>query len=174
MLPHRGSEAADTNPTQEDVMRKLLLSGLLLLVCSAWMAAQTSTSQSSSTPSGTSASSHTSDQSSSTSGSTMGSSSSQTSIQGCLSGSTGSYSLADNSGTTYQLQGDDSQLSKHVGQEVEVKGSESSASASPSSTSPSSSSSASTSSSTGASAGKAFNVTSVKKISSTCSSGKSK
>ena len=152
-------------------MRKVLLSGLLLLVCSAWMAAQTSTSQSSSTPSGTSATSQTSDQSSSTSGATSGSSSSQTSIEGCLSGSTGSYSLTDNSGTTYQLQGDDSKLSKHVGHEIQVKGSEGSASASPSGASPSSSAS---SSSTGASAGKSFNVTSVKMVSATCSSGKSK
>ncbi len=149
-------------------MKKVLLSGLLLLVCSAWMAAQTSTSQSSSNPSGTSASSQTSDQSSGTSGSMSGTSSSQTSIEGCLSGSTGSYSLTDNSGTTYQLQGDDSKLSKHVGHEIQVKGSEGSASASPSGASPSSSSSTS-SSSTGASAGKTFNVTSVKMISSTCS-----
>src|SRR5579864_889262 len=152
-------------------MRKLLLSGLLLLVCSAWMAAQTSTSQASSTPSGTSASSQTSDQSSGTSGSMSGSNSSQSSIEGCLSGSTGNYTLADNSGTTYNLQGDDAKLSKHVGEEVEVKGSVGSASSSPAGASPSSSSS---SSSSATSAGKTFNVTSVKKISSTCSSGKSK
>ena len=145
-------------------MRKLLLSGLLLLVCSAWMAAQTSTSQSSSTPSGSSATSQTSE-----SGSATGSSSSQTSIEGCLSGSTGNYTLADNSGTTYQLQGDDSKLSKHVGHEIQVKGSEGSASSSPAGASPSSSASSSSSS-----AGKSFNVTSVKMISATCSSGKSK
>ncbi len=149
-------------------MRNLLLSGLLLFVCATWVVAQTS-STSSTSPSGTSASS----QASTSSSSGMGSSGSSNSIQGCLSGSTGNYTLTDNSGASYQLQGDDSQLSKHVGEEVQVKGSEGSASASsPSSSSPSSS--ASTSGTSGSSAAKSFNVTSVKKISSTCTSSKGK
>jgi len=49
--------------------------------------------------------------------------SSRTSIEGCLQGSNGSFTLTDNSGTTYQLQGDTSKLSKHVGHEVQITGS---------------------------------------------------
>jgi hypothetical protein len=43
-------------------------------------------------------------------------------IQGCLQGSTGSYTLTDSAGMTYQLSGDDSKLSSHVGHEVEITG----------------------------------------------------
>ena len=166
-------------------MRNLVLTGLLLLLCSAWVVAQTGGSSGSS-GSGASASGASSQAGSTgqaggatgSSGSSMDSNANQTSIQGCLSGSSGSYTLTDNSGATYQLQGSDSKLSKHVGEEVEVKGSEGSSSAassaSPSGASPSSSASSGASSSSGASAGKSFNVTSVKKISSTCGSSKTK
>src|SRR5207245_984146 len=43
-------------------------------------------------------------------------------VQGCLSGSSGSYMLTDATGVTYQLQGDDSQLSANANKEVEVMG----------------------------------------------------
>jgi hypothetical protein len=47
----------------------------------------------------------------------------QTSVEGCLQGSDGNFTLADSSGTTYQLNGDTSKLSKHVGNEVQITGS---------------------------------------------------
>src|SRR5215471_9317393 len=46
----------------------------------------------------------------------------QTSVQGCLSGSNGSYTLTDKNGTTYELTGDTSKLSEHVGHEVKITG----------------------------------------------------
>lgn len=53
----------------------------------------------------------------------------RTTIQGCLqSSSDGNYTLTADSGTTYQLQGDTSKLSAHVGHEVQITGSTTSAS----------------------------------------------
>ena len=75
---------------------------LALLVSSAWLTAQeypqTGSSQSGNAAAG------------------------QNTIQGCLQGSNGSYTLKADSGTTYQLQGDTSMLSKHVGHEVQITG----------------------------------------------------
>ncbi len=103
-------------------------------------------------------------------------------IQGCLSGSAGNYTLIDKaSGTTYQLNGKESKLSAHVGQEVEVtgsaKGSASSASSSSgaetsanSSSSPSgTTSSASTSPSGSNSSSQSFKVGNIRKVSDSCS-----
>src|SRR5581483_9414377 len=42
-------------------------------------------------------------------------------IRGCLSGTEGSFTLTDMSGTTYRLQGKDDKLKKEVGHEVELK-----------------------------------------------------
>jgi len=53
----------------------------------------------------------------------------QTSVEGCLQGSSGNFTLTDSSGATYQLQGDTSKLSKHVGHEVQITGSPSGSSA---------------------------------------------
>jgi hypothetical protein len=44
-------------------------------------------------------------------------------VEGCLSGSGGNYTLTDAKGATYQLTGDASKLSEHVGHEVKVTGS---------------------------------------------------
>jgi hypothetical protein len=183
----RDSQAKDLYLNQEEEMRNLLLTGLLMVACCAWVAAQTGSGSSGSSSgstgsSGTSTSSQSTGSSGSQAGtsgttstssdqSSMGSSANSTSIKGCLRGSSGNYSLTDDAGTTYQLQGDDSKLSKHVGEEVEVKGSEGAAGSSSSSGMSPSSSAGSTS---GASAGKSFNVTGVKKVSSTCTSSKSK
>jgi uncharacterized protein YdeI (BOF family) len=107
-------------------MRKAVLIGAALLVCSAMAIAQdtnstptspnqggaTATTQSGSTGASSQTSTAT-DQSSSTSGNT---------VQGCLSGSSGKYMLTDATGVSYQLQGDDSQFSSNVGKEVEVTG----------------------------------------------------
>ena len=72
-------------------MRKLCLLTAVLLLVSAWVVAQDS-----SQAAGAEAS-----QTSSNAGET-------TTIEGCLSGSAGNYTLTDNSGKTYQLQGDSS------------------------------------------------------------------
>jgi hypothetical protein len=56
-------------------------------------------------------------------------SSNHVSVEGCLQGSNGSFTITDSAGTTYQLQGDTSKLSKHVGHEVQIMGSTSAGSA---------------------------------------------
>src|ERR1700758_854202 len=88
-------------------MRQLLALSVLLLGVT-WAAAQNYPSQ-------TSPSQTTPSHKSSNSGG-------QTSVQGCLSGSDGNYTLTDKNGTTYQLMGDTSKLSEHVGHEVKITG----------------------------------------------------
>jgi hypothetical protein len=102
-------------------MRKGLLGGAALLLCAAMSFAQDS-NQTSSTQSGASAGNGSATASSQTSGADQNSSNSGNTVQGCLSGSTGSYMLTDATGVTYQLQGDDTQLSGNVNKEVEVTG----------------------------------------------------
>jgi hypothetical protein len=85
----------------------------------------------------------------------------QTTVQGCLSGSNGSYTLSDKNGNTYQLTGDTAKLSEHVGHEVKVTG-----------TSGSSADSSNASATTGnAGSQQTLQVSSVKHVSKTCSSG---
>ena len=87
----------------------------------------------------------------------------ETTVEGCLSGSSGSYTLTDKKGNTYQLTGDTAKLSQHVGHEVKVTGS----------------TSAGAESASGAAAGAAgaagsqqtLQVASVKHVSKTCQSG---
>jgi hypothetical protein len=86
-------------------MRHLLLFSVLLLGVS-WAAAQTSPGQ------GT------------------GGSTGQETVKGCLSNSGGNYMLTDKNGKTFQLTGDTSKLSDHVGHEIKVTGTAGSASAS--------------------------------------------
>src|SRR5437868_15434732 len=86
----------------------------------------------------------------------------QTSVQGCLQSSNGSYTLKSDSGKTYQLQGDTSKLSKHVGHEVQITGSPSGADSSASAMSPNAGTSAGGSQQT-------LTVDNVKHISKTCS-----
>jgi len=93
-------------------MKKLLiLSSILLLsaVCAMAQYGSQDTSNQSSASSGTSGS---------------------MTVQGCLSGSSGSYTLTDKSGTAYQLSGDTSKLAAHVGHTISVTGMSSSSSAS--------------------------------------------
>jgi hypothetical protein len=177
-------------------MKKLCLFTAILLLSSAWVVAQdnsqagSSSSPSSTNQAGTSGSSQTSsDQAGTYNSSQTSSNASQTTIEGCLSGSGGNYTLTDNSGKTYQLQGDTSKLSEHVGHEVRIKGTETGASASsntPSGVSasastsgsgnnPSSSSASNPSSSASSPAGSAsaaiqFNVKSVKHVATSCKS----
>ncbi|MGA8540861.1 MAG: hypothetical protein WB566_15265 [Terriglobales bacterium] len=86
------------------------------------------------------------------------------SVQGCLSGSDGNYTLMAKNGTHYKLTGDTAKLAEHIGHEMKITGTVSSAS-----TSPNNDSSAGTT----ASSGGEIQVTSFKHISKTCQSGMS-
>jgi hypothetical protein len=121
-------------------MSKTFTLCLVLLLSAAWLQAQYSQSSSSQAGAG---------------------SSGETTVQGCLQGSSGSFTITDNSGMTYQLQGDTSKLADHVNHEVQIKGSVSA--------------SAGSSSAAGGAAGaasqpQALDVKSVKMVSQTCKS----
>jgi len=134
-------------------MQKLLLLVSVLLLGASWAVAQDSSSQT--------------DPNSATAGQTSSANAGgETSVQGCLSGSNGSYTLTDKNGTSYQLTGDDAKLSEHVGHEVKITGTSSSASAS-------ASGGGSTGGTTGggSAASQTLQVSSVKHISKTCQSG---
>jgi len=109
-------------------MRRVALLSAIVLLATAWMFAQTSSSQESTSPqSGTTSmspqSSTTSTQTSTTTTQTdSNSGQNQASFVGCLQGSSGNFSLVANNGKTYQLQGEDSQLGRHIGQEVSITG----------------------------------------------------
>src|SRR6202166_3905108 len=136
-------------------MRKLLLLLSVLLLGACWAVAQDSTSQQNSHSSDTSASSASSGQTGSAAAG------SATSVQGCLSSSSGNYTLSDKNGNTYQLTGDTAKLSEHVGHEVKVTGTSSSASTTGGGT---------TAGQAGANA-QTLEVSSVKHISKTCQNG---
>jgi hypothetical protein len=148
-------------------MSKVLLFAAFLLLSVTWVVAQdSSTAGSQSSQPGSSSSQ--SDQSSSAQSSSGMSSGSETSIEGCLNGSAGNFTLISSTGITYQLTGASDDLSKHVNQQVRVRGTQSAAAA-PSSTSPTSSSSAPSPSSSSAASQTTFSVSKVSKISDTCS-----
>jgi hypothetical protein len=155
-------------------MKKMLILGSSLLLCGALALAQDST-QSSGTADSSSATGNT--------------------VQGCLSGSGGNYMLTDATGASYQLQGDDSQLSGNVNKQVEVTGTMGSKATATASGSPDSGASGSASagqasgnstngssnmgnSTTGSASGstasasvaKTLSVTSIRKVADTCSS----
>jgi Protein of unknown function (DUF5818) len=126
-------------------MTRTLLLAFTLICSAAWLLAQ--------------------DQYGSQSGSNqVGAAAGQKTVQGCLQGSNGTYTLTDKSGTTYQLAGDTSKFSEHVGHEVKITGTTASADA--------------TSSSMGSQAGGAqqptLTVQSMKHISKTCKSATGK
>src|SRR5579864_6438531 len=152
-------------------MRKTFLITATLLLSAAWAVAQTSPS----TPQSTTPDTSSTTTQTTTTQTTQTSNDSSTSIEGCLSGSAGNFTLTDQSGKTYQLAGDTSKLSDHVGHQVRIMGSDSSSSASGSS-SPSSSSPSSSAGATGAGSSSGaqptFTVKNVKMISSTCSTSK--
>jgi len=149
-------------------MRKTVVLCLFLL-CAVWAFAQTSPSQPSSpSQSSTPSSSQQPDQSANPSSSqgsmssSQSSSGSETKVTGCLSGSSGSYTLTDSSGKTWQLSGDTSKLSDHVGHKIEITGTP--ASASSSASNPGGASAGSSSSSEQST----LNVTSMKHIATSC------
>src|SRR5215470_1542025 len=182
-------------------MRKVYLITAILLLSAVWVAAQSTPSSPSSTqstpsttsPSSTSPSQSTTPDTSSTTTQTTTTQTTQTStdssssIEGCLNGSAGNYTLTDTSGKSWQLAGDTSKLSDHVGHQVRISGSEASGSASSSgpgasSANPSGSTSGNASGSVSGNAGAGstgagasassqgtFTVSKVKMISSSCS-----
>lgn len=133
-------------------MRRLLLLFSVLLLGACWAVAQDTTSQTNA--------SETSTSSGQTSSATA---SGATTVQGCLSGSSGNFTLTDKNGNTYQLTGDTAKLSEHVGHEVKVTGTTSSASASAGGTA------TGTAGANGNS--QTLEVSSMKHISKTCQSG---
>jgi hypothetical protein len=132
-------------------MRQLLALSVLLLGL-AWAAAQNYPSQTS--PNQTSPSHKSSN------------SGGQTGVQGCLSGSDGNYTLTDKNGTTYQLMGDTSKLTEHVGHEVKITGTTGAGAAS-------SGAAGETGASQSGAASQTLQVSSVKHIAKSCQSGKS-
>ena len=123
-------------------MRQLLLAISVLLLGLTWAVGQDSASQSSASSSG--------QMGQSTAGGEMA-------VQGCLSGSSGNFTLTDKNGMSYQLTGDTAKLSEHVGHEVKVMGTADSGAGS-------------SSASGGSSSQKMLQVSSVKHISKTCKS----
>jgi hypothetical protein len=174
-------------------MRKTFLITAILLLSAVWAVAQTSpsssapsttpdtssqqpTSPSSTSPSSTSPSQQpttpdTSSTTQTTTTQTTQTSSGNNSIEGCLSGSAGNWTLTDQSGKTYQLSGDTSKLSDHVGHQIRVTGTDNSSSASSSGSmgTPPSSSSGATGAGSSSGSQPTFTVNKVKMISSTCS-----
>jgi hypothetical protein len=152
-------------------MKKTFLITAILMLSAVWAVAQTSPSTPQSTTPGAASSpsstmptqSTTPDASAPATQSSPISTDSSTAIEGCLSGSSGSYTLTDQSGKAWTLAGDTSKLTEHVGHQIRVMGSGSDAS----------SSAASSPSSSGASAsGSTFTVKKIKMISSSCSTSK--
>jgi hypothetical protein len=127
-------------------MAKTFVLAISLLVSAAWLQAQGQYPQTESSQTGASASG-------------------QTTVEGCLQGSDGNYTLTDKNGTTYQLQGDTSKLSAHVGHEVQITGSTTSASTATSPT---------TGTPAGATQQQTLTVQSMKHISKTCKSASPK
>jgi hypothetical protein len=88
-------------------------------------------------------------------------------VQGCLSrDADGKFMVADNSGTSYQLRGDSSQLGDFVGTMVAVDGAITSSGSAGAMASPTSSDSPGS-----PSAGRQLSVSHVRKISDSCATG---
>ena len=105
-------------------MRHLLLLLSVLLLGACWAVAQDTTNPTSPDPSQNSPTSASSSQTGATTASGA------TAVEGCLSGASGNYTLTDKNGVAYQLTGDTAKLSEHVGHEVKITGTSSSASGS--------------------------------------------
>jgi hypothetical protein len=130
-------------------MRHLFLLLSVLLLSMSWATAQSEQNdqtQTNSTPTSQ-------EKSANTSGQMM--------VQGCLSGSDGNYTLTDKNGTSYQLTGDTAKLSEHVGHEVKVSGTATTAATS-------SGGSSSAMGQSNGSSQRAIEVSSVKHIAKTC------
>jgi ABC-type phosphate transport system substrate-binding protein len=102
-------------------MRHLWLLLSVLLLGASWAVAQDTTNPTSPDPSQTSPTSASSSQTGATTASGA------TAVEGCLSGASGNYTLTDKNGVAYQLTGDTAKLSEHVGHQVKITGTSSSA-----------------------------------------------
>ncbi len=140
-------------------MRHLLLAAILMLGAT-WAWAQSYPSQQSDQNQSNTATQ--SQQTQSSSSATSG-----TTIEGCLGGSAGSYTLTAKDGTMYQLTGNTDKLAKHVGHEIQVTGTASSASST--STSGTGSQTGTATNPSANSSQQSFDVTSFKHISGHCS-----
>jgi hypothetical protein len=105
----------------EKLMKKIGLITAILLLSSAWVLAQSSTSPAEQNPSGSSPSAQQPDKSQTGAQTATPDQSAQT-IEGCLSGAADTFTLTDDSGKTYQLTGDTSQLNDNVGHRVRISG----------------------------------------------------
>src|SRR5215471_15221805 len=107
-------------------MRKWSLITALLLLSSAWVVAQNSSTpptvpdNSQQYPSSSGQKPDTSQ----TSAPPAGTDKAAQNIEGCIAGAAGSFTLTDATGKTYQLAGDTSKLSDHVGHSVQISGAE--------------------------------------------------
>jgi hypothetical protein len=150
-------------------MRKVYLITSILLLSSVWLMAQTTPSSSGSAtqqpsseyPSQTSPAQ-------STAPDTTQTSTSNSTIEGCLAGSAGNFTLTDTAGKSWQLAGDTSKLTEHVGHQVRITGSEAGGAAGGASGAGAGSSAA------GGSSGSqpTFTVQKVKMVSSSCPTSK--
>jgi len=143
-------------------MRKLLLLLSVLLLSFSWAAAQDMPSQTYPSQDQTTKGQPEASQSGQTSSRTAGG---ETTVLGCLSNSNGNYMLTDKNGNMYQIMGDNSKLSEHVGHEIKVTGTVSAASGSQTGES------GGGMGQSGGSAQQALQVSSVKHISKTCQNG---
>ena len=168
-------------------MRKTSLITAILLLSAVWAVAQTSpssspqstapnaSSQQSTSPSSASPTqqpaapdtSSTTTQTTTTQ-TTQTSTDSANSIEGCLNGSAGNWTLTDQAGKTYQLSGDTSKLSDHVGHQVRIMGTDNSSSATSSGSAGSSPNSSATGAGSSSGSQSTFTVQKVKMISSSC------
>jgi hypothetical protein len=114
---------AETNLNLEDFSMKCLQLLAVLLLSVVWATAQTTT-----TTTQAPASDPTAATASTQSGMTPTSAGGD-SVQGCLSGADGSYTLTDQTGVSYRLTGDTAKLSEHIGHEVKISGTKSTATA---------------------------------------------
>ena len=140
-------------------MKHLVLAALLC--CGLWAFAQTSNDAAQPNTGGQTAGAP--------SASSTSSGSMAMTVDGCLSGSAGSYTLTDKaSGMTYNIAGDTSKLSDHVGHEVRVTGTMSG-----SGSSASSAANATASGNTSAMGGQqTITMTSMKHVAASCSASK--
>jgi hypothetical protein len=120
------------------------------------------------------------------SASSQTSSASEMTVEGCLAGAAGNFTLTDNAGKSYQLQGNTSKLANQIGHQVRIKGTQSVAASATTPSGDTASASTGTSGSTAssgaaskpsenadassasASAAIQFNVRSVEKVSDSC------
>lgn len=158
-------------------MRKVYLIASILLLSSVWLVAQSSPAQQPSSTDQSSPSSASPSQSTPSTTTTQSTTtqttetSNGTSIEGCLAGSSGNYTLTDSTGKSWQLAGDTSKLTEHVGHQVRLTGSEAGGAASAGGSSASAGSSAGAGAS-GSSGQSTFTVQKVKMVSSSCPTSK--